>query len=90
MPFKKEEVTTHKWMLRVHELTFNNESNESYVNVNPSSIFPHTTGGDFFLSAPSRYVLDAETLRSLADHLDELAEAYEPPKVEKPKDERLF
>ena len=92
MTLKREKITVHKWMLKVFEMsTFGKDARESTVEVSPINVFPHTVDGKFFFDAPSKYVLDAETLRAVADHLDELAEAYVPPEVdERPKKKNLF
>lgn len=76
MPLQKKEIKVFKWSLRVHRPSaVDNTVKEKTLDIDEVRSFPEMKSGVFF-NPPSGYVLDAETLRAVADHLDELNEQF--------------
>lgn len=72
MSLEKKEVTTYKWTLRTHRpSSIGRTVTEQTTEIKHDNTFEKYSTG-FFFAPPANTVLDAETLRSVADHLDSL------------------
>ena len=85
MPLQKQEVTTYKWVLRVHRPSaVGNNVTERTIDIDATKTFVEMSTGIFF-NPPSGFVFDAETLRAIADHLDEANKDFVVEEVEAEK-----
>lgn len=72
MTLERKEVVTHKWSMRAYRPSaIGNKVAEREIDIDHGKTFEKASTGYYF-SPPANNVFDAETLRSVADHLDEL------------------
>lgn len=72
MSLERKEVVSHKWTMRTYRPSaIGNKVSEREVEIDHGKTFEKSATGYYF-SPPANSVFDAETLRSVADHLDEL------------------
>lgn len=91
MSLERKEVVTHKWTMTAYRPSaIGKNVAERIIDIDHSKTFEKSSTG-FYFNPPANNVFDAETLRSIADHLDELNsefvadEADQQPKKEGPK-----
>lgn len=89
MSLEKREVVTHKWTLRAYRPSaIGKNVAERIIDIDHGKTFEKSSTG-FYFNPPANNVFDAETLRSIADHLDDLNKDFvAPSEGDKPTDKK--